>query len=60
MNQETKALLKRSINQFLSVSDQEKENCINNVNHEIIMQERVVAQKNKGTQKTKSRRVEYF
>ena len=51
MNQETKSLLKRSINHFLSVSDQEKENCINNVNHEIIMQEKGCSTKKQGYSK---------
>ena len=35
MNQETKSLLKRSINHFLSVTDQEKENCINQVKNNL-------------------------
>ena len=35
MNQETKSLLKRSINHFLSVSEQEKENCITQVKNNL-------------------------
>ena len=35
MNQETKSLLKRSINHFLSATDQEKENCINQVKNNL-------------------------
>ena len=48
MNQETKSLLKRSINHFLSVTDQEKENCINNVKHEIKMWENGCSTKKQG------------